>query len=166
MNVRISNPLRTNSSGRTARSRRCSPPTNTKPCAVRSSTPRGVTSSAAGSTLQAWDMLQFSLRLGDAPRAVVTTAKTPLLKRLVGDSSTSVTHATTEANAANLSPSFLAEVTRRYAGTATGAQELEGKIIEDHSGGLWRRDARPVPRHGAPRTHPHCRRRRSTRQFI
>lgn len=91
---------------------------------------------------RAWDMLQFALRLGDAPRAVVTTTPkaSPLLKRLVADASTSVTHATTAANAANLSPAFLAEVTRRYAGTATGAQELEGKIIEDHSGGLWRRD--------------------------
>lgn len=91
---------------------------------------------------KAWDMLQLALRLGEAPRAIVTTTPraSPLLKSLVADASTAVTHATTAANAANLSPAFLAEVTRRYAGTATGAQELEGQIIENQSGGLWRRD--------------------------
>lgn len=91
---------------------------------------------------KAWDMLQLALRLGDTPRAVVTTTPraSPLLKTLVADASTAVTHATTAANAANLSPAFLSEVTRRYAGTATGAQELEGQIIENQTGGLWRRD--------------------------
>jgi phage terminase large subunit-like protein len=90
----------------------------------------------------AWDMLQLALRMGETPRAVITTTpkSSPTLKRIISDPSTAVTHATTSANAANLSPVFLAEVTRRYAGTATGMQELEGQIIEDHSGGLWRRE--------------------------
>jgi phage terminase large subunit-like protein len=90
----------------------------------------------------AWDMLQFALRLGDLPRAVITTTPraSKLLKRFVDDPSTVVTHNTTAANAANLSDHFLAEVSRRYRGTALGAQELDGQIIELKTGGLWRRD--------------------------
>ena len=37
-------------------------------------------------------------------------------------------------------PHFITEVTRRYSGTALGAQELEGQIVEQFTGGLWRRD--------------------------
>lgn len=90
----------------------------------------------------AWDMLQFALRLGEAPRAVITTTPraSRLLKKIVEDASTVVTHDTTSANAANLSDHFLTEVTRRYRGTALGAQELEGQIVEQITGGLWRRD--------------------------
>lgn len=87
-------------------------------------------------------MLQLALRLGDDPRAVVTT--TPgalsLLKRIVADPSTAVTHATTADNAMNLAPTFLTEMRKRYGGTALGAQELDGEIIENISGGLWRRE--------------------------
>ncbi len=87
-------------------------------------------------------MLLLALRIGDTPRAVITTTPkaSNLLKKLVKDDTTVITHATTSANAANLSATFLSDVTRRYAGTATGAQELDGQIIEDRSGGLWRRD--------------------------
>jgi phage terminase large subunit-like protein len=90
----------------------------------------------------AWDMLQFALRLGDNPRAVITTTPkvSQLLKNLVKDPFTAVTHDTTAANRANLAETFLTEVTRRYAGTALGEQELEGQIVEQYTGGLWRRD--------------------------
>lgn len=90
----------------------------------------------------AWDMLQLALRLGDSPRAVVTTTPkaSKLLKDLVSDSTTAVTHDTTRANRANLSQTFLDDVHRRYGNTALGAQELEGRIVEQISGGLWRRD--------------------------
>jgi phage terminase large subunit-like protein len=86
-------------------------------------------------------MLQLALRLGDTPQAVITTTPraSQQLKKLMQDPSTVITHDTTAANAANLSPHFLAEVTRRYGGTALGAQELEGQVIEQFTGGLWRR---------------------------
>ena len=89
-----------------------------------------------------WDMLQFGLRLGAAPRAVVTTTPRPLplLKRLLEDRATVVTRAATQSNRANLSALFIAEIERRYAGTALGRQELDGEIIEDMAGALWRRD--------------------------
>lgn len=89
-----------------------------------------------------WDMLQFSLRLGEVPQAVVTTTPKPmdLLKRIIADAATVMTRATTADNAEHLAPSFVAEMTRRYAGSVLGRQEMMGEIVEDRSGGLWRRD--------------------------
>ena len=88
---------------------------------------------------EAWDMLQFSVRLGERPRHCVTTTprNVEVLKRLLGTSSTVVTQAPTEANRANLARSFLAEVRARYAGTRLGRQELDGELLEDAEGALW-----------------------------
>jgi len=86
-----------------------------------------------------WDMLQFALRLGEDPRVCVTT--TPrnlgLLKDLLAAPSTVSTHATTEANRANLAASFLQEVRARYADTRLGRQELDGVLLADAEGALW-----------------------------
>lgn len=89
-----------------------------------------------------WDMLQFGLRLGDDPQVAVTTTPRPipLLKRLLADAATVLTRASTVDNAENLSPGFIAEMTRRYAGTVLGRQELLGEIVDDVSGALWRRE--------------------------
>ncbi|MGC8202239.1 DNA-packaging protein, partial [Aliiroseovarius sp. PTFE2010] len=86
-----------------------------------------------------WDMLQFALRLGDAPQQVITTTPRPqpLLKRVLNLPSTVMTHAPTHANAANLAPSFLAEVEARYAGTQLGKQELEGMLTDEIEGAFW-----------------------------
>jgi phage terminase large subunit-like protein len=97
---------------------------------------------------EAWDMLQFCLRLGDAPRQAVTTTPrpVPLLKRLLADPRTAVSRSTTEANAANLAPSFLGSVVARYQGTRLGRQELGGELIEDRPDALWRRETIDVAR--------------------
>ena len=86
-----------------------------------------------------WDMLQFCLRLGDDPRAVVTTTPrdAAVLKGLLARPSTVVTHAATRANAANLARGFLEEVEARFAGTRLGRQELEGVVLDDVEGALW-----------------------------
>lgn len=86
-----------------------------------------------------WDMLQFALRLGDDPRVCVTTTprNVGVLKDLLKLSSTVVTHAPTEANAANLATSFLEEVRIRYAGSRLSRQELDGILVEDAEGALW-----------------------------
>lgn len=88
---------------------------------------------------EAWDMLQFALRLGDHPQVCVTTTPRTvgILKTLLQSSSTVVTHAPTQANKANLASSFLEEVERRYAGTRLGRQELDGVLLEDSEGALW-----------------------------
>lgn len=89
-----------------------------------------------------WDMLQFGLRLGAWPQVVATTTPRPVpfLKQLIEDETTAVTRAATHDNAANLAPSFIAEMTRRYAGSALGRQELMGELIDERAGSLWRRD--------------------------
>lgn len=88
---------------------------------------------------ESWDMLQFALRLGQDPRVCVTTTprNAPALKRLLAAPSTVTTHAKTEANRANLAPSYLAEVRARYAGTRLGRQELDGVMLSDVEGALW-----------------------------
>jgi predicted phage terminase large subunit-like protein len=90
-----------------------------------------------------WDMLQFGLRLGDAPRVCVTTTprRQALLRKLLDRPSTVVTHAPTSANRANLADSFLAEMAAEYAGTALGRQELEGVMLDDVEGALWQMGA-------------------------
>ncbi len=89
---------------------------------------------------EAWDMIQFGLRLGDDPRACVTTTprNAAVLKGLLVQDSTVCTHAPTSANRANLAASFLDEVQRRYAGTRLGRQELDGVLMADAEGALWR----------------------------
>ena len=87
----------------------------------------------------AWDMLQFGLRLGPLPRQVVTTTprNVGVLKAILANPSTVVTHAPTEANRAYLAASFLEEMRTRYAGTRLGRQELDGVLLEDAEGALW-----------------------------
>jgi len=88
---------------------------------------------------EAWDQLQFALRLGKAPRTVVTTTprNVAVLKAILKNPSTVTTHAPTEANRAYLAESFLAEVEARYGGTRLGRQELDGVLLEDAEGALW-----------------------------
>jgi phage terminase large subunit-like protein len=91
---------------------------------------------------RAWDMLQFCMRLGELPQVTVTTTPRPipLLKAIMNDAGTAITRAATSANAANLAPTFMTEMSRRYHGTVLGRQELFGEIVEENSGSLWRRD--------------------------
>lgn len=86
-----------------------------------------------------WDMLQFALRLGEHPQQVVTTTpkNVGVLKTILNNPSTVVTHAPTEANRAYLASSFLEEVQARYAGTRLGRQELDGVLLDDLEGALW-----------------------------
>lgn len=90
---------------------------------------------------EVWDMLQFALRLGRDPRAVVTTTPraASMLRQLLADDRVAVTRARTTDNRGNLAATFLAEMERRYAGTELGRQELDGELIEDLAGALWQR---------------------------
>jgi len=88
---------------------------------------------------EAWDNIQFALRLGDAPQACVTTTpkNVAVLKGLLAQPTTVTTHAPTDANRANLADGFLDEVRRRFAGTRKGRQELDGVLLDDAEGALW-----------------------------
>ncbi|MBI3435009.1 MAG: DNA-packaging protein [Proteobacteria bacterium] len=89
----------------------------------------------------AFDMLQFGLRLGAQPRQVITTTPRPiaLIRRLMADPTTALTHARTHDNARNLAPAFLDTVLKRYAGTRLGRQEIDGEVIAERADALWSR---------------------------
>lgn len=92
-----------------------------------------------------WDAALIpALRIGDYPRAIITTTPrrgntvlTDLLERAEkADPTVHLTRGSTMDNAANLSPAFLEEMQRRYAGTALGEQELMGILLDDVEGAL------------------------------
>lgn len=90
---------------------------------------------------EAWDQLQFGLRLGDHPRQIVTTTPRPLklIRKLIADEDCFVTRGRTYDNADNLAGPFLRQIEDRYGGTRLGRQELEGEILDDVPGALWNR---------------------------
>ena len=92
---------------------------------------------------EAWDMLMFGLRLGQEPRAVVTTTPKPvkLIRDLLQGKATTVTRGTTYENRANLARSFFEQIVAQYEGTRLGRQELLAELLEDVPGALWKREA-------------------------
>lgn len=89
----------------------------------------------------AWDQLMFTLRLGKDPRvcAATTPRPTKLIKRLVRDPATALTHGSTYENKGNLADAFIGELMKRYEGTRLGQQELEALMLDDTPGALWNR---------------------------
>lgn len=89
---------------------------------------------------EAWEMLQFCLRLG-RPRQIVTTTPrdNPVLREIMGDATTVITRAPTAANRAFLAPGFVERLEARYGGTALGRQELDGELLAEREGALWTR---------------------------
>ena len=83
----------------------------------------------------------FGLRLGQAPRCVVTTTPRPiqLIKDLVCSKTTQVTRGSTFANRDNLAPAFLEQILDKYAGTSLGMQEIHAQLLEQVPGALWTR---------------------------
>jgi predicted phage terminase large subunit-like protein len=92
---------------------------------------------------ETWDMLQFGLRLGADPRAVVATTPRPvrLVRELLAAPTTVVTRGTTHENAQNLAPAFLEQIVARYGGTRLGRQEIDAELLDDTPGALWTRKA-------------------------
>ncbi len=85
-----------------------------------------------------WDNLQLGLRLGEFPRAVVTTTPKPsaLLSALRAAPDSVETGGSTRANP-YLPSSFIAAMQRQYGGTRAGLQEIEGRLLDDVEGSLW-----------------------------
>lgn len=87
----------------------------------------------------AWDMLQFGLRLGHAPRQVVTTTprRSETLQRILADPAAVTTTARTEANAAALAPGFVERLRQRYGHGRLAREELDGMLDDAPDGALW-----------------------------
>lgn len=90
---------------------------------------------------EAWDQLQFGLRLGDDPRVVVSTTPRPVkhIRELLQQSTTIVSRGGSYENRANLAGAFFDQIIRRYEGTRLGRQELEGILLDDNPFALWQR---------------------------
>jgi predicted phage terminase large subunit-like protein len=96
---------------------------------------------AAHASFEAWDQLSFGLRLGEHPRALITTTPRPLirLKKIMEAHDTVVTRGSTMDNRHNLAEAFIEAVVDRYAGTTLGRQELEGELLSELPGALFSR---------------------------
>jgi phage terminase large subunit-like protein len=102
--------------------------------------------------VEAWEMLDMTLRIGKAPRGVVTmTPKdNPFTRNLIlgplGDdgkrhprSDVVVVKGTTYENT-NLSPEVLESLRRQYEGTTIGRQELYAEVLEKPEAALWSKE--------------------------
>lgn len=89
----------------------------------------------------AWDQLQFGLRLGERPRQCITTTPRPTkaLRAILADKLTIITGGPSADNKANVAPTAYRELVKRYGGTRLGRQELNAEILEDVLGALWTR---------------------------
>ena len=106
-----------------------------------------------GQAEEAWDNLQFGLRRGRRPRALITTTprSIPLLTRIKDDPWSVVTTGRMSDNV-NLDERFVEVMTATYGGTRLGRQELDGELIEDVEGSLWPREM--IERARVPRPCP------------
>jgi phage terminase large subunit-like protein len=89
---------------------------------------------------ETWSNALFGLRLGDAPKVLITTTPRPRqwLRDMVEDPQAIVRRVSTYANIHNLAETYRATVIKRYEGSALGQQELEGVILDDDFGeALW-----------------------------
>jgi phage terminase large subunit-like protein len=89
---------------------------------------------------QTWDMLNMGLRLGDKPRALITTTPRPLglLRRLLNDPAVAKSSGRTADNPF-LPGAFLDAMRRSYGGSHLGRQELDGELLDEAAGALWTR---------------------------
>lgn len=84
-------------------------------------------------------MLRLALRRGDLPQLVVTTTPKaiPELRALHGEKGCVITRAGSDANADNLSPSFIEHLRDIYGDTVLARQELDGVMLDDAPGVMW-----------------------------
>ncbi len=102
---------------------------------------------------EAWNMIQFGMRLGQRPILICTT--TPKPKPLIIDlvnrdgDDVIVTKASTYDNIANLAPTFKKQLLQ-YEGTSIGRQELYAEIIDPEEQGIIKRNMFRLWKSGRP----------------
>tara|TARA_R100000329_G_scaffold141116_1_gene123711 strand:- start:107 stop:1345 length:1239 start_codon:yes stop_codon:yes gene_type:complete len=87
----------------------------------------------------AFDQLQFGMRLGQRPQTLITTTPRPtnIIKSLMDRKDVLLVQGNTFENKDNLADSALDLFRERYEGTRLGRQELYAEILEDFEGALW-----------------------------
>lgn len=90
---------------------------------------------------ECWDNIEMTTRaLGVVPpRICITTTPRPLdvIKELLDDPKVRVTFGSTFANAANLAPTWIARMAKKYTGSRLGQQELYGLLLGDNPDALF-----------------------------
>lgn len=89
---------------------------------------------------EAWDLMQYGIRLGPHPHAMLTTTpkRRELLLWLMAQATTQMTSGKTS-EAYGLPAERVAALYARYGGTTQGRQELDAEIMDDVDEALWRR---------------------------
>ena len=87
---------------------------------------------------ETFEQLSFSLRLGEHPRAILTTTPRPLqfIKDLMARDDVVTVRGTSLENVDNLSPTFLRQL-EYLKGTRLEAQEIYAEIVEENDNTLW-----------------------------
>lgn len=102
----------------------------------------------------ALENLQFGMREAKVsqPQICLTTTPKPLaiLKELVGDEDVRVIGGSSYENRENLDPRWYSKVIKKVEGTATGLQEVEGKLLDEMPGAKWKRAWIDERRHKGP----------------
>lgn len=90
---------------------------------------------------ETWEQLQFGLRLGRHPRALITTTpqSKPVLIEMLKDPTVHITKGRTMDNASNLASQFIDAIHKKFQGTRLGRQELDAELLTDIQGALWTR---------------------------
>lgn len=90
---------------------------------------------------EAWDMMQFGLRLGKKVRLICTTTPKPkdLILDLVDRDDVALVTASTYENLDNLADNFRRQILQ-YEGTKLGRQEIYAELIDPEEGGIVKRD--------------------------
>lgn len=89
-----------------------------------------------------WDMMMMGLRGGQRTMVLCTTTPLPIkwMRDLIKEPDTVIVTSSTYKNLENLTPNFRKTVIKKYEGTRTGRQELDGEILDDVEGALWKMD--------------------------
>jgi phage terminase large subunit-like protein len=91
---------------------------------------------------EAFANLRFAVRLGDRPQICLTTTprRRKELRDILSMPSVVVTRGRTRDNVRNLAPGVVDALEAQYGGSRLGRQELDGELLEDAVGALWRMD--------------------------
>jgi len=88
---------------------------------------------------EVWNQLMFCLRLGTAPKVIITTTPRPrkIIMELMNRENIHLTRGSTFDNASHLPPRFLEMIQSEYGNTNLGRQEIEGELLSFDTAALW-----------------------------